>query len=230
VAASRARLGFFILGSTAAVEKSGSGVPVKHWSNLLEHLRTPRPFQPSRPAESEDDSASFGALGDLTSGCRVGSTLTLCCPRHRETSKIIRSSNDFPQDSSWRTFCCRPCTLRLDWCHHSCGLTCHSSQKQPHSSPEDCAHPLNRPCPDHETVPLPCGSLYRTSILRSGRRSFEEAFEAFLCDQPVKYARPECAHEVNLLCHERAELLSPKPGGFALELCTKIVADFVSGF
>lgn len=206
-------------------------MPVKHWSKLLEHLRTPRPFEPSRSAESEDGTrvtAPFGAVGDLTSGCRVGSSITLCCPRHRETSKIIRSPNEFPQDSSWEAFCPRPCPFRLDWCHHPCGLTCHSP-KQPHTSPEDCAHPLSRPCPDHAAVPLPCGSLYRASILRNGRRTFEEALETYLCDQPVKYARPECAHEVNLLCHERAALLRPVPGGFALELCTEIVADFVSG-
>jgi hypothetical protein len=47
VAASRARLGFFIVGSAAAVEKGGGGSVVKHWASLLEHLGQPRDLDPA---------------------------------------------------------------------------------------------------------------------------------------------------------------------------------------
>lgn len=227
VAASRARLGFFILGSTAAVETGSNGKPILHWSKLLEHLRTPRPNEMSRPARTmhgEHPNVSSNSQNQSRAESRVGSSITLCCPRHKDTSKLIQCPSDFPQNSTWSSFCSLPCNFRLSWCNHSCSLSCHSPQKQPHTAPSDCTHPLARPCPDHSDVPLLCGSLYSSSA----GTNLDEALEHFPCDQPVKYERPECAHVVILQCHERTELENAGLSGFSLELCSEIVGDFVS--
>ena len=223
VAASRARLGFFILGSTAAVETGSNGKPIMHWSKLLEHLRTPGSIETSGSAQSTHTNALSNLHNEPSVECRVGNSIKLCCPRHKNTVKVIQNPGDFPQNSTWSAFCSLPCTFQLDWCNHYCGLSCHSPQKQPHTSPGDCAHPLARPCPDHSEVPLLCGSIYSASS-----QNLDEALEHFKCDQPVKYERPECEHVVKLQCHERTALENPVPGGFSLGLCSKIVEDFVS--
>jgi hypothetical protein len=162
VAASRARLGFFILGSVAAVETNSSGVPVKHWATLLTHLREPRLLTRL---------GADGAEAGEASGSRVASALPLSCPRHRESVRPVLCSADFPKQKNWGEFCRLPCSYNLGWCGHLCGITCHSPALQPHTTNSDCAHALDRPCPDHSTVPLKCGALFRATVGTQGTPS-----------------------------------------------------------
>jgi hypothetical protein len=102
-----------------------------------------------------------------------------------------------------------------------------------HTTPAECAHPLVRPCADHATVPVACGALFasnRPTAPGLKPPSLAAALAAFRCGEVVRYSRPECGHEVEVQCHERAMLHGIDRGGdrFVLKPCLQIVADFVS--
>lgn len=251
VAASRARLAFFIVGSSGAVRTGNGGTIVKHWSKLLDGLGTPRMFDNQPAAALEGASTGGGGGGGgflgrgkggndsnlvsaaaLSSGPRVGSGIPLYCPRHRSSAKVVKCPADFPTESNWSSFCSLPCAFCLDWCGHACSLTCHSPSRKPHTTPGACEQLLARPCLDHAAVPLTCGDLFSSAfpagILQPGSSQGPDHIEAlqnYRCDQKVKFYRPECGHELDMQCFERLDLYMS--GGKGLSPCVEVVGDFV---
>lgn len=95
-------------------------------------------------------------------------------------------------------FSCKPCTFKLPFCGHSCSLPCHSPAQQEHMS--QCERVMERPCPEHSTVPLICYKLQLQSPMSS---NLQEAFDSFEYEVEVDYRRPECPHSVRTRCGAR---------------------------
>ncbi len=99
VAVSRARLGFFVIGSVKAVvnNRNGSEGPA-HWRRFVSSL--------SPKVEKEQQSEN---------GSRCGNALPICCPRHGGQVKLnVSKASDFPVEKSWNKFCSLPCQAVLD--------------------------------------------------------------------------------------------------------------------
>ena len=138
---------------------------------------------------------------------------------------MVLTPADFPTETSWGSFCTRPCTYKHQWCGHLCALACHSPTTQAHTAQEDCPELLSRPCADHSAVPLRCGGLHSTARQNGRLLPYPEAMAGFRCEVEVDHAR-ECGHTITLKCHERADVLAPKTGGFTLPACVEPVGDF----
>eukprot|EP01033_Poteriospumella_lacustris_P014709 gene14709-10521_t len=197
VATSRARLGFYIVGSTSAVvdDPSAAGPSNrrdgKHWQKFLDRLQ--------QPDETRCDTFQGGRLGD---------DLPICCPCHPEKSQRRISSDPtrrdkaFPQIANWSTFCAVPCETPLK-CGHECGLPCHAGNPDRHQS--KCEVELPRPCVHHSDIPLVCNTLSLSVTPRVGESFLAAALREWKCDVVSSYPRPSCDHSETLPCyrHER---------------------------
>ena len=202
VATSRARLGFYIVGSVSAVTdvNSGSKGP-EHWSRFVNGLRE---------VEGDDDES---IVADLPA--RIGASLPICCPRHGPLDdKYVHVQNigDFPSSSaeSWNLFCERPCEYPLPRCEHPCGLKCHCPVTISHN--QKCKIRLERKCKKHPYHPLYCYEIEIDSDM-----TVEQALCAHKCEVEEEYRRPECSHTLKVACHVKNELES---GRKILEKCT----------
>jgi hypothetical protein len=136
VAASRARLGFYVIGSVeAVVPQDKQGPP--HWKRFVQHLQEQQ---------------------------QVGDHLELCCPCHSTSNTLQISSQydkthlrQFPTTKTW--FCQAKCTTPLNNCGHSCELPCHYPTALKHRA--KCLVRIPRPCNIHSEVPLLCGDSNR---------------------------------------------------------------------
>lgn len=209
VSTSRARLGFYIVGSSGAVTKTAQGGegPL-HWRRLLLDLG-----QQNHTGDEEHKDAGTEIIS------RVGPTLTICCPRHEATTRDVTDPGDFPQSEKDLTaFCAEQCKFVLPWCEHRCQLQCHAPHKA-HTSA--CPTALERPCESHADVPLKC---HEVLALAPSSKSLGDALQIFKCDVPVQFRRLDCSHVVTLPCFKRTDL---QDGLFKLSDCTEQVADFV---
>lgn len=147
VAMSRARLGFYIIGSVDAVTKFRSNDPVMcppHWKKLV--------------AELKNDEAET----------KVGSFMPICCPRHR-SNKIL--ATPFPTHNTWSQLCTKRCNFPLKGCNHDCCLPCHSPTLAGHN--EKCMEKITRPCSTHFDVPILCYEARgSSSTLQEGLKRF----------------------------------------------------------
>lgn len=209
VSASRARLGFYIIGTSAAVAKSVPGASgPSHWSRLLKDLE-------SSPHPGEET--------------RIGKAFPICCPRHHQTSRDIDLPKQFPTSiDELEDFCSERCTQMLSWCGHQCQRPCHSLKAIPHTT--DCGELVDRPCKTHEDVPLTCCFVRKQSKSsgdgagNTNSSSLAVALNHFRCEVMVDYRRPECPHFVQLECHRHQLVLEQKE---KLPDCAIIVDDFV---
>lgn len=201
VAASRARLGFFIIGSSKAVSTTArGGERPTHWSRLLSDLES----CPNTPGQS-----------------RIGSKISICCPRHPDVTLDVATPTDFPLSKGRRqSFCEQLCTFSLPWCGHICQRTCHSPDELDHTT--QCRVEVERSCDEHKHIELLCGSVKAQCL---DVDSLTGALALYKCIIPVSYRREECAHAVQLKCYKHKELLS---GIAELEKCTEIENDFVN--
>lgn len=213
VAVSRARLGFFVVGSVKALvtNRNGSEGP-SHWRRFVSSLS-------QKDETKEDDTV------------RCGSSLPICCPRHGKLSSLnVTKMSEFPNKESWTRFCSLECQTVLDRCGHLCKLPCHSPIDIKHN--QKCNELLDRPCEMHPTVPLFCNELpirgpsywEKTGQSQSPGESLTEALNNFECKIKVDYTRPECGHIVSVKCHEK-KLLDAKK--MSLEDCVEIVSDYI---
>ena len=246
VATSRARIGFYIVGTVDAVAKSGSGSKgPEHWCGLIDHLKEGR----RPPAEGAAGSSAQQMQGSgseeasmcepcypeesapqrRVGSCGVGKTFPICCPRHPETLLEVTCGCvepgcpkvHFPRKAT-DALCTESCTTTLKWCGHFCAVPCHSPVSVPHTKPDACAASLQRPCAEHQNEPLTCGTLFKASHLTKG--SMAKALESgFECDMQVEYQRPECQHKVEMTCARRQRLLA---GEEELPTCKVQVPDF----
>lgn len=182
VATSRARLGFYVVGSTSAVEN------VKHWGRFLDRLKEPDEEDPYR-------------------GERVGDELPICCPCHPSSTRMISSEatqreNLFPKRDSWSQLCRVPCTSKLV-CGHPCALPCHALNFAEHE--KRCKVLLERPCNDHSELPLPCASLVFPK-----NATMTSVMQEWKCEIRSEYRRPDCTHSERLQCFEYKEMKAYK--------------------
>jgi hypothetical protein len=202
VAMSRARLGFFVIGSVKAVvtNRNGSEGP-SHWRRFISHLK---------PKEENEDKLEINS--------RCGNQLPICCPRHgRKVMLNVSKVTEFPDEKSWNKFCSLPCLTVLDRCGHLCNLPCHCPVKIPHNN--KCNESLERPCETHALIPLFC---HEVDIQKA--ESLENALNRFDCKIIVDYCRPECGHVVNVECFNKKKL---ENGCLILEDCGEIVSDYI---
>lgn len=199
VAASRARIGFYIIGNSGAVTKgSGGANGPRHWQRLLNDLQA----------------------GFSTDEPRIGKTLKICCPRHRSVTKTVSTANDFPSSKIAQDFCKELCTFQLDWCGHRCSLPCHNTSF-PHR--EKCEETVERYCEKHADIPLKCHVVLK-DFAGNVVPNFRTGLQQYKCEVMVKYNRPECSHVVDLQCGDHVDVLD---GVKVLPECDCIVTDFV---
>lgn len=227
VAASRARIGFYILGSVGAVvgragaASQHSGPP--HWRGLLENLNRAHNSKDEEEAAGDkvavratDEAVAAGSqaaqpTSAMFMGPRTGGSLPICCPQHAAVQRRIVQSSAFPEESTWDTFCSQTCGQALPWCGHQCGLSCHAPKPNLHKPPSECPQLLERPCEEHRHIPLSCGDLYR-SMVESGSRWLHQApgkaLQSYKCKEIVDFQRPECDHSVKIPCHQHKKVVA----------------------
>jgi hypothetical protein len=198
---SRARLGFFVIGSVKAVVTNRNGAEgPSHWRRFVNSLN---------PKEENDQQAA--------SSNRCSSALPICCPRHGKTSMLnVYKVSDFPGEKNWNQFCSLECKAILDRCGHVCNLACHSPVDIPHNT--RCAVTLERPCEIHASIELLC---YEVNIEK--HESLNKALNRFECGIKVNYCRPECEHIVQIKCFEKKSLESNRS---VLDDCSEIMSDY----
>ena len=201
---SRARLGFFVIGSVKAVvtNRNGSDGP-SHWRRFISSLNP----KDDKKDQSVDD-------------CRCGNELPICCPRHGKQATLnLTKLSDFPVEKEWNKFCSLACQAVLDRCGHLCKLPCHSPIDIPHNT--KCNESLERPCETHASVPLLC---YEVDITVTMKETLADALKRFKCKEKVDYCRPECGHVVNIECFKKKKI---DKGEKNLDDCGEIVSDYI---
>jgi hypothetical protein len=143
----------------------------------------------------------------------TGDTLELCCPRHQDTTLLVRNPADFVRLSP-EAGCNLLCEKQLE-CGHACIAKCHSDMLQgavhcmkPCTKLKiGCQHLCPKPCGDkcdpHCKVPienievrLSCGHE-KTSL-----PCYEyQDLSSVVCKEPVKRTIPGCNHEIITACH-----------------------------
>lgn len=199
VAMSRARLGFFVIGSVKAVvtNRNGSEGPA-HWRRFISSLN------------SNDEKSSNIS--------RCGNALPICCPRHGQKVKLnVSKASEFPVENSWNKFCSLACEAVLVRCGHLCNLPCHSPIDISHN--KECKQILERPCKTHEAISLLC---HEVEI--ENKETLANALKRFDCKIYIDYTRPECGHEVEIECFVKRKL---EIGEVVLEDCNETVSDFI---
>lgn len=208
VAASRARLGCYIVGTAEAVVKDWQGHDgPPHWRRFFEDLTN---VIPGAPATSVANDFIF-------SEARVSSSIPICCPRHRtQTARNVAKISEFPSHENWNNFCCHPCAYQLPTCTHLCAKLCHSPSYTAHT--ERCEVTIDSPCPIHYATKLVCNEVLGTAP------TLQKALDRFECAIEVSHHRPECNHVVAITCHLNSLIDS---GQRSLPNCEEIVGDFV---
>jgi len=213
VAMSRARLGFFVIGSVNAVVKNRNEAEgPAHWRRFISSLR-------SKSGEKKERSADES---------RCGNELPICCPRHGNQVKLnVSKVSDFPFDEHWNKFCSLSCQAVLERCGHLCKLPCHSPVDVQHNI--RCIEPLERPCELHASVALVCHELdipfyYYSNKITETEQKLADALRKFKCKEKVDYCRPECGHIVSIECFIKKQIDN---GQNILNDCQEIVSDFI---
>lgn len=179
VGTSRARLGFFILGSKRAV----AGTP--HWQRLLENLE--------KPLIDVVSTVEYAPV-------RLGEAFPLCCPTHRPSNFTGHAGNSWPVNnlSAWHTnVCCKPCRYVLPLCGHTCGQPCHILEPNSHNS--KCTEKVPRPCGIHANQRLTCHRITE----KHPNVPINTILKRYECDIEVEVFRPECHHTFSLSCHDK---------------------------
>jgi AAA domain len=253
VTTSRARLGFYLVGSVSAlIDAYGRSSSTSHWSIFITSLKRGNSLTWSSNqgirqtsselsiAECENDTDSQSEEDDeeedveteastpisktnSTSDCtflgsRVGSMMPICCPRHRNIVKQVKSDS-FPTSETWGQFCKLPCSNILQLCGHPCPLSCHSPVTRPHAIHDECVVPLVRACMRHSDIPLLCKEI---SIAK--HESLSSAIARADCLIIEEYVRVECNHVVQMTCHTLGKFVR---GEVDLPKCVIIVKDFI---
>ncbi len=152
-------------------------------------------------------------IGILRANASVGSSLGLCCPRHRDTPIEVQQPDDFARFSP-EGGCREACMDRLPDCGHRCQARCHSRAmhessrcEQPCQRQHDpCGHPCQKQTCGEDCgkcmvvlnkVELPCGHLkdqVRCHLTRD--------LEALHCVEIVAKTVTRCGHEIQASCSE----------------------------
>ncbi|ROT36145.1 hypothetical protein SODALDRAFT_346215 [Sodiomyces alkalinus F11] len=152
-----------------------------------------------------------GVHGRLSQSGAVGTSISLCCPRHEDTPILCSTPEDFMQKSP-EGGCTLPCDRRLEPCGHKCQAPCHSqslhdafSCAQPcprirttcgHVCPKLCGEKCGQCQVWVKDVVLPCGHI------KQKVRCFETLnLSKIRCTVRVKQVVPRCEHHVEVPCY-----------------------------
>jgi hypothetical protein len=217
VAVSRARLGFYVVGSVDAVVKAkGSEKGPEHWNRFIGILRQAESAATSLSSSSSSSassSSSSGTVAGPSARMGVAKHIPICCPQHPLCCRLVAKGSDFPDDSNWAEFCKERCTHGLQ-CGHACGLPCHFIGLDKHN--KQCNVKLKRPCERHAHVTLLCHQVERDAV--------NPMLCRFKCGVTVPYYRPECGHRVEIDCYKE-DLFND--GTLKLADCEVIDEDFI---
>ncbi|RYH14627.1 hypothetical protein EON65_33295, partial [archaeon] len=164
VATSRARIGFYVVGSVSAVSHEAKDVnrqDLKHWDSFLQMMTN----------------------GDGVNSY-VGESLPICCPTHINTFGSVPSTTvasiKFPcTPQEWASFCRVPCTTKLA-CGHECDLPCHMYGPAEHN--KKCMVMMPRDCTVHNQL-VPCHELTTT---KNWKCEIVDVHQSFLCAHSYK--------------------------------------------
>jgi AAA domain len=143
---------------------------------------------------------------------KIGPSLGLCCPRHRDTPIEVSVPDDFVRLAP-EGGCAKRCTSRL-LCGHTCPNMCHS--KSLHNAvrclqrcqrvKKGCDHACPRVCGDQceaecqvtlSNIRLPCGHIAKKLKCHEA-----QAPEKVSCRVKVQKVMPHCEHRIIVLCNE----------------------------
>ncbi|KAI4239984.1 MAG: hypothetical protein L6R40_005416 [Gallowayella cf. fulva] len=147
----------------------------------------------------------------------IGTTLALCCPRHKETPIEVSKPDDFSIFSP-EGGCNRRCTSRLS-CGHACVNKCHSEPLHmavrclercqrikkgcDHACPKVCGDPCDLECQVQvPNIGLPCGHVRRRLACH-----LAQVPETVQCQVLVETIMPGCKHTLKLPCAVPCDLL-----------------------
>lgn len=142
----------------------------------------------------------------------IGQTLTLCCPRHKETLIEVSKPDDFALFSP-EGGCSRKCSSRL-LCGHACPNKCHAEplhnavhclERCPrlkkgclHSCPRSCGDLCEEKCQVKiPNVALPCGHVREWLACHQA-----QAPDTVSCQVQVQKTMRHCKHKVKVRCFE----------------------------
>lgn len=189
VAASRARIGFFIVGCKNALTGAD------HWQRYLEILK-------------------FSTSNSPTGASRVARRLPLCCPYHDsvKATRYASSSREFPIKERWGEFCKEPCQDILPWCSHACNLPCHVV---PSAHNSNCREKVPSTCRDHPDAVVICQNVFEQTerVLKQSCLSLQEARNHYLCEEIVEDFLKSCQeHWIRSpKCHEYKSYIHTPP-------------------
>jgi len=140
----------------------------------------------------------------------IDQTLTLCCPRHKETSIEVSKADDFSLLSS-KGDCDKKCTSRLR-CEHACINKCHADSlhnavrclERCQRIKRGCEHPCLRSCEDSckakcsvqiSNIVLPCEHIRKWLKCHKA-----QAPKTVSCRIKVEIVMPNCKHRVKIRC------------------------------
>eukprot|EP01088_Endostelium_zonatum_P017523 TRINITY_DN51_c4_g1_i2.p1 TRINITY_DN51_c4_g1~~TRINITY_DN51_c4_g1_i2.p1 ORF type:complete len:2678 (+),score=278.13 TRINITY_DN51_c4_g1_i2:23-8035(+) len=208
---SRARLGMYIIGNAQYFEKN----PSEHWSKTFDLLMQPgtndstKLGPPTKPIpsplaqlllgipNSKPQNTEESAFDDhlVYKEKRIGPGLPICCPQHRDSTKLITDPNDLNLD-----FCKVLCTHKLP-CSHICGLSCHFPKLDQHKS--DCKEFFDSPCADHPDL-VPC-----SLVMSFKNANSSHPMENYRCQQLVEVQLP-CTHKHTFPCADAKDYIQGK--------------------
>ena len=141
----------------------------------------------------------------------IGTSLGLCCPRHKDTPIQVTEPDDFPRLSP-EGGCSQACLWRLPDCGHMCQARCHAeSMHNVFSCPQPCQslhEPCQHPCQKQtcgedcgkcliklKDVQLPCDHLKANVFCY-----LTQDLGAIYCDVLVQKTVHGCNHTVEVAC------------------------------
>lgn len=182
---SRARIASYLIGNVGYFESK----PAAHWELTMKLLNNP---------SQNGLSTSYSYTGP-----RIGSSFPICCPLHRNQSKMMVSdASDFNFN-----FCKEKCVKKLI-CSHSCNNICHWPKIDSHNS--KCIVEIDSPCKDHPKK-IPCFRI------TNGSMHIDQALQNFKCGEIVEIQQI-CGHTKKVTCEIEVNVAK---GIAVLEKCTE---------
>lgn len=151
-------------------------------------------------------------LSILERSNRIGPSLALCCPRHKDTPIEVAVPDDFARLAP-EGGCAKRCSSRL-LCGHSCPNMCHSTPLHnavrclercqrtkegcDHACPKHCGDPCDAKCQVVLfNIPLPCGHIASELKCHEAQNPKEVR-----CQVEVEEIIGHCKHKIRVHCHE----------------------------
>ncbi|KAF2793162.1 hypothetical protein K505DRAFT_350116 [Melanomma pulvis-pyrius CBS 109.77] len=151
-------------------------------------------------------------LSILERSNNIGTSLALCCPRHKETPIEVSIPDDFARLAP-EGGCSKRCSSRLQ-CGHACPNMCHSNslhnavrclERCPRTK-KGCEHECPRPCGDMceqecqvilSNITLQCGHIAKHLKCHEAQTP-----EKFQCQVRMEQIMRRCKHKIFVRCYE----------------------------